>query len=448
LEITLNKKNNTEGLIKIRLTEGDYQPRVEEKLKDYSRKANIKGFRQGKVPTGVVKKMFGKSILVDEINHLLSNKLSDYIKENKLRILGEPLPNQEKASGIDWETQRDFEFEYQIGMVDDFTYDLSSNVKVQGYTITVDDKVMDETITDLKNRFGNMTYPEAAGAEDNLTGELHAKDGDFKKEYAFLQLEKVDKKEQARFVGAKKDEEVEFEVNKLFADEGLTGQLLGIPAEEAKAAKGTYVFKVTNISRNEPAAVNTELFDRVFGPGVVATEADFIEKVKETISENYKRESEHFLDHHIEDYYLENTRIEMPAEFLKTWLKATSNGQVTDDVLAKEFDAYTRGLKWDLVKNKIADDKQITVASEEVRDKAKEMILAQFGGQQFAAQLGDRMDAITDNYLQSENGQNFMRLYNQLRGEKIMKLIRENITVQEKKVSADEFKKIVEEHKH
>jgi trigger factor len=421
---------------------------VEEKLKDYSRKANIKGFRQGKVPTGVVKKMFGKSILVDEINHLLSNKLSDYIKENKLRILGEPLPNHEKASGIDWETQRDFEFEYQIGMVDEFTYELSSNVKVQGYTITVDDKVMDETITDLKNRFGNMTYPEAAGAEDNLTGELRAKDGDFKKEYAFLQLDKVEKKEQAKFVGVKKDEEVEFEVSKLFADEGLTGQLLGIPAEEAKAAKGTYIFKVTNISRNEPAVVNTELFDRVFGPGLVTTEADFIEKVKETISENYKRESEHFLDHHIEDYYLDNTKIEMPAEFLKTWLKATSNGQVTDDVLAKEFDAYTRGLKWDLVKNKIADDKQITVASEEVRDKAKEMILAQFGGQQFASQLGDRMDAIADNYLQSENGQNFMRLYNQLRGEKIMKLIKENITVQEKKVSADEFKKIVEEHKH
>jgi trigger factor len=448
LEITLNKKNSTEGLIKIRLTEGDYQPRVEEKLKDYSRKANIKGFRQGKVPTGVVKKMFGKSILVDEINHLLSNKLSDYIKENKLRILGEPLPNQEKASGIDWDTQRDFEFEYQIGMVEDFTYDLSSNVKVQGYTITVDDKVMDETIADLKNRFGNMTYPEAAGAEDNLTGELRAKDGDFKKEYAFLQLDKVDKKEQARFVGVKKDEEVEFDVSKLFAEEGLTGQLLGIPAEEAKSAKGTYIFKVTNISHNEPAAVNTELFDRVFGPGVVTTEADFIQKVKETIAENYKRESEHFLDHHIEDYYLDNTKIEMPAEFLKNWLKSTSNGQVTDDVLAKEFDAYARGLKWDLVKNKIAEDKQITVESEEVRGKAKEMILAQFGGQQFAAQLGDRMDAIADNYLQSENGQNFMRLYNQLRGEKIMKLIRESITVQEKKVSADEFKKIVEEHKH
>ena len=126
MEIILNKTNNTEGLIKIKLTEGDYQPNVEEKVKDYARKASIKGFRQGKVPTGVIKKMFGKSILVEEINHLLSHKLSDYIKENNLKILGEPIPNQEKALTIDWEAQKNFEFEYQIGMVEDFNYDLSS----------------------------------------------------------------------------------------------------------------------------------------------------------------------------------------------------------------------------------------------------------------------------------------------------------------------------------
>ena len=143
MEITLNKKNNTEGVIKIKLTEGDYQPHVEEKVKDYSRKANIKGFRQGKVPSGVIKKMFGKSILVDEINHLLSHKLSDYIKDNQIKILGDPLPNQEKAKQIDWDTQKDFEFEYQIGMVDDFTYEVSSKVKVKSYPIEVDKNTID-----------------------------------------------------------------------------------------------------------------------------------------------------------------------------------------------------------------------------------------------------------------------------------------------------------------
>jgi len=448
LEITLNKKTNTEGLIKIKLTEGDYQPKVEEKIKDYARKANIKGFRAGKVPSGVVRKMYGKSILVDEINHMLSHKLTDYIKDNNIKILGEPLPNLESASAINWDTQKDFEFEYQIGMVDDFRYDVSSNVKVKSYPIEIDDKTIDETISDLKKRFGKVSYPETSDAEDNLFGELRAAEGDWKKDAAFIPVEKVDKKEQKKFVGVKKEEEVEFDLKKAFTDDSTLATILGVSADEAKAAKGKYIFKVNTISRVEPAAVNEELFDRVFGPGVVKTEEEFINKVKETVKENYNRESDHFLEHNIEDYFIENTKIELPDAFLKSWLKASSKGEVTDSVLENEFGAYSRSIKWDLVKNRIADDNQIKVDANDVKQKAKELIIGQFGGQGFADQLGDKLDAIADNYLSNENGQNFMKLYNQLRQERILKFIKENITVQEKKVSVDEFKKIVEEHKH
>jgi trigger factor len=143
-----------------------------------------------------------------------------------------------------------------------------------------------------------------------------------------------------------------------------------------------------------------------------------------------------------------NTDINLPDEFLRNWLKASSKGEVTDAVLDKEFDDYKRGLKWDLVKNRIAEDNKITVEADEVRSKAKELILAQFGGAAIASQLGDRLDAIADNYLQNENGQNFMKIYSQLRGEKIIRFIREHITLQEKKVSVEEFKKLVEEHTH
>jgi len=448
LEITLNKKNNTEGLIKIRLTEGDYQPHVEEKVKDYARKANIKGFRQGKVPTGVIKKMFGKSILVEEINHLLSHKLSDYIKENNLKILGEPLPDQEKAMSIDWDTQKNFEFDYEIGMVEDFNYELSSKVKVKSFPIEVDKKTIDETVDDLKKRFGKVSYPEVSEVSDNLFGELRAADSDFKREHAFIGTENVDKKEQKKFIGLKKDDEVEFEISKLFSDEALTAQLLGQSPEEAKNAKGKYIFKINTISRTEPSDLNQELFDRVFGKDAVKSEEEFLTKIKETIGENYKRESDHFFEHHIEDYYVENTAINLPDNFLKSWLKTSSRGEVTDDVLEKEFELYKRGLKWDLVKNRIAEDNKISVEADEVRAKAKDLIIAQFGGRAFAEQISDKLDSIADNYLQNENGQNFMKIYNQLRAEKILKLIREKITVQEKKVSVDEFKKIVEEHKH
>jgi trigger factor len=208
------------------------------------------------------------------------------------------------------------------------------------------------------------------------------------------------------------------------------------------------VFKVNTISRTEPAALNQELFDRVFGKEVAKTEEEFLAKIKETIGENYKRESDHFLEHHIEDYFISNTKINLPDDFLKTWLKSSGQGEVTDEVLEKEFEDYKRGLKWDLVKNRIAEDNKITVEADEVRARAKDLIISQFGGQAFASQISDKLDGIADNYLQNENGQNFMKIYNQLRAEKILKHIRDNITVQEKKVTLDEFKKIVEEHKH
>jgi trigger factor len=448
LEITLNKTSNTEGLIKIRLTEGDYQPHVEEKVRDYARKVNLKGFRPGKVPAGVVKRMFGKSILVDEINHLLSHKLSDYIKENNLKLLGDPLPNQQKAGLIDWDAQREFEFEYQIGLVEDFTYELSSKVKIKSYAIEVDQKVIDETLADLKKRFGKVTYPEVSEATDNLYGELTAKDSDFKREYSFLAIDKIAKKEQKKFVGVKKEDTIEFDIQKVLESETEVAQLLGVGAEEVKDKKGAYLFKVTNITRVEPAEENQELFDRVFGKDAVTTSEAFLEKVKSTISENYSRETQHFLDHNIEDYYLEHTKVTLPDEFLKLWLKTSSKGEVTEEILEKEFKSYRRGLLWDIIKNKIAEDNHIKVESEEVRNKAKQLITAQFGGETFAEQMKDRLDAIADNYLTNEDGQNFTRLFHQLRNDKIITHIKQHIAVDEKKVSVDEFKKIVEKHTH
>ena len=451
MEITLDKKSNTEGLIKIKLSLGDYQPHVEEKVKDYAKKANIKGFRPGKVPSGVIKKMYGKSILVDEINHLLSHKLSDYIKDNNLKILGDPLPNHDKAQSIDWETQKDFEFEYQIGLVEDFQYELSSKAKVKSYPIEVDEKTIDETIDDLRKRFGKVNYPETSEATDNLFGDLSQAEADFKREYSHISIDQVSKKEQKKFLGLKKDDDVEFDIDKLFEDDKdgeKKAQLLGLSVDEAKEKKGKFTLKISTISRTEPAELNTELFDRVFGKDAVTDEEGFKTKVRETIGDNYKRESDHFLEHNIEDYFISNTKIDLPENFLKEWLKNSSEGKVTDSVLEEEFDSYKRGVVWDLIKNKIADDNKITVEADEVKGKAKELIVAQFGGQAFAEQLQDRLDGIADNYLSHENGQNFMKLYHQLRNEKILTLIKENITITEKKVSVDEFKKIVKEHTH
>jgi len=448
MDITLDKQSTTDGLIKITLTESDYQPKVEEKVKEYSRKANIKGFRAGKVPSGVIKKMYGKSILVEEVNHLISHSVSDYIKDNNLRILGDPLPNQEKARTIDWDTQKSFEFEFQVGMVEDFQYELSPKVKLKSHSIEVDEAVIQETLTDMKQRFGNVAYPDVSGENDNLFGEVIGSDGEKKSSY--IPIAKVEKKEQEKFLGRKKEDQVEFEIEKISSEPEVIARILNLPEQEAKDAKGKYTLTISTISHVEPAEVNQALFDKVFGNGIVKSEEEFLNKIKETISENYTRETEHLLNHEIEHFYVDHTTINMPDAFLKSWLKATSDGKVTDDVLEKEFNEYRNSLKWDLIKNKIAEDLKITVESEEVKNKAKLLIAEQFGGPAIADQLGDKLEAIADNYLagQDGKGQNFMRLYNQLRQEKIMKAILSTATVTEKKVSLDEFKKIAAEHQH
>ncbi|MFN9861866.1 MAG: trigger factor [Bacteroidota bacterium] len=449
MNITLNKQSNTEGILNIKLTESDYLPKVDEKMKEYSRKASIKGFRPGKVPTGVIKKMFGKSILVEEVNHLISHSISDYIKENKVKVLGDPLPNEDKARTIDWDNQKDFEFEFQLGMVEDFKVDLSSKVKVTSHPIEVDQKVIDETLNDIKRRYGKVSYPEVSEAGDNLFGEISVKGSDEKKG-SYIAIEKVEKKEQKKFIGLKKEDTVEFDVEKTFADETELARALNMTEEEAKNAKGIYVFHVTSVSRVEPAAINQELFDKVFGTDVVKTEEEFLSKVKETITSNYQRETEHLLDHYIQHYFVDNTKITMPDNFLKTWLKNTSGGQVTDEVLEKEFTQYKESLKWDLIKNQITEEKSITVEGDEVRERAKKMIIDQFGGEAIAAQLGSKLDDIANNYLagQDGKGETFMKIYNQLRHDKIMKVVKEAITINEKKVSLDEFKKIAASHQH
>ena len=226
MNITLDQASPTDGIIRIRLAETDYLPKVEEKVREYSRKMNIKGFRQGKVPTGVVRKMYGRTILVEEVNHLLSHSVSEYIKEQKLTVLGDPIPNHDKARQIDWDNQKDFEFEFQIGLVENFSVALTPNTKVAAYRIDVDDKVVQDAIGDMKRRFGTVTNPEVSTVEDNIFGEVTAPDGTSKSSY--LQVTKLAKSEQKKFVGLKKDDTVSFEVEKLTDDANLLLKLCNL----------------------------------------------------------------------------------------------------------------------------------------------------------------------------------------------------------------------------
>lgn len=442
MDITLDKKDSNVASIKIILNEADYQSKVDEKIKDYSKKANINGFRPGKVPTGVIKRMYGKSILVDEINHLVGHALQDYIRDNEIKILGEPIPNQQQVESVDWDNQSEFEFEYNIGLVEDFAVDLSKKVKVKSYSITVDEKTIDETVENIQNQFGQMTNPEKSEAGDILFGTFKQVEGDIEHDTT-LDLNDLLKKDQKKFIGKSKDDVIETDLNKLIKDEAARAALIGKTVDEIAEMDGAFTFTLKNVNRKEAAEVNQELFDKTFGPDMVTSEEEFRTKIEATVSQNYERETNAWLSKTIQDELIKKTAISLPDEFLKDWLKLTGEGKVTDADLDNEYGIYADQLRWNLISGEIAKVNEIKPELEEIKDATRNMIAQQFGGSGLG-QFTDQMESFVDNYLQGENGQNYMKMAEQVQQVKVIDFIKEKIDIKEETVDVEKFKKIVE----
>lgn len=439
MDITLDKKSNTQASIKINLKEEDYQPQIEEKVKEYRKKANLKGFRPGKVPPAIIKKMYGKGIKVEEINQLLSQSLPKYIKDQDLNLVGEPLPNYEDADKIDWENQKDFEFTYDVGFVNDFDYDVSDSLKITQYKLELGDKEINDTIENLRDQFNDTENVEEVGKGDIINGKVVRKEDEIENETS-IDLKQLDEKQAKVFVGAKKGDDVVFDIRETHPEDNDVATLLSRKPEEVAEIKGEFTFTIESILHRKPAELNQEFFDKVFGKDAVKSEEEFREKVKETMQENYDRETDNLLMLDIRNTLVDNTKFEIPEDFLKRWLLERNEGNITQEQIDKEFEDYVRDLRWNLIVNKISEDKEIKVEHEDVKAKAREMIEAQLGQSGLLGQLGDNLDPFVDNYLQGDNGNNYMQVFNQARTEKIFDFIKENATLEEKKITVDEFK--------
>lgn len=436
MDIQLDQKSKTEALIKINLKEADYQPKVEEKLKEYSKKAQIKGFRPGKVPQSLINKMYGKSILVDEINHMVSHKVMDYIKENDIQILGDPLPNAEKAADIDWENGKDFEFEYEIGIAPEFDLKVDNKIKVDTFSIKIEGKLIDETVTNLQKQFGETTNPDVSEDGDSLYGEIVVEGDDENATGTLLDFDHVEKKVQKDMIGKKAGDVLEFDPAKAIKNEDQRNAFLATN----QGLTGKIKFEVKKVNRTTPAEINQDMFDKTFGKDAVKTEEEFREKIKVSISENYVKETEGYTELKIRDKFIEKTKMELPDTFLKKWLELSNKNNLTKEQIDQDYPLYANDLKWSLIKNKISKDSEIKVEHEEVVEEAKNMIRVQFGSMGMSDAMEQNIDAFADNYLKGEEGQNYMKLNEKVFNDKVMAYIRENISIKAKEVTADEYR--------
>lgn len=441
MEISLDKHSANQALIKIKLNEADYQPKVDAKLKDYAKKANIKGFRPGKAPVSMVKNMYGTSVLVEEINTILGESLNSYLKEQTFKILGEPLPVEKENDSIDWKTQKDFDFEYKIGFVENISIPLDKKFKGTKYSIKVDDKLVNETIENLKSQSGKSTNPEVSETGDHIYGDLNSTERGFTKTVS-LDLSKITKKLAGKFTGISKEAVVEFDAKDV--KKGQWEEAFGLSEEEAAGIEGAITFTVKNINRTEVAEMNQEFFDKIFGPDVVKTEEEFVTKVKETLQGNYDRESKVFTEEELKKTLTESAKVELPEEFLKEWLLRANEGKVTQEDVDKEFPIYAKQLTWSLISNHLATENKIQAEHEDVIAKTKEMIREQFASSGLGSQMEDSMDMFVDNYLKGEEGQNYMNMLTSVQNDKVLAYVQETIDLKEKEISIDQFKELLE----
>ncbi|TXK23533.1 trigger factor [Pontibacter qinzhouensis] len=438
MNITLNQTDSTNAQLKVVLEEADYAPKVDQQVKEYSKKAQIKGFRPGKVPAGLIKKMYGKSILVEQINKLLQEEITKYIKDNDVKLLGDPLPEPSQES-IDWDNQKEFEFNYAVGLLPEINLPLDKSV--EGYTVDVTQDTLDEAYENIKRQFGKTTNPETSEEGDFIKGHLKAAEGEFEADTLIPTNRVVEGKEQ--FVSVKAGDVVRFDIRKTFGDDNSAlAHVTGMSKDEVADLNGEFEFTVESISRTEPAELDQELFDKLFGKDEVTTEEDFNTKVKETIAENFQREADNLVSRRIIDTLVDNLEVELPKDFFKRWLLVTNQDRLTEEQVDENFDQYLRELKWSMIKNKVVAENDLKVTNQEVVDSATAKMLAQFNMPEVPAELADSIGKYVNESLQQDNGRNYIQEYEQLLAEKVLAKLKEQITVVEQTITAEDFKNL------
>jgi trigger factor len=454
MNIEKEQIDDLNAVVHITIEKDDYEPQVEKVLKDYNKKVNMPGFRPGKVPSGMVKKMYGKAVLVDEINKLVSEKLSSYITENKLDILGEPLPS-ERQQTIDFDTDEQFKFSFDLGLTPEVDMKLTKREKLPYYSIEVTDDMLEGQKKNVTSRFGTTESREEAGEKSMLKGDFVQLDQNgepmedgIKAEDAVMSSAIVkDDKEKKKIIGAKVGDEIVFEPKKAFPNDTEISYLLKISKEEAEAVDGKFKFTVKEINEFVDPELNQELFDKIFGPGKVTNEEEFTAQVNEDLENTLRMESEYKFTMEAKEKLMSKVDIKLPEEFLKRWIKATNQNKeeqdFTDEQIDQEMPRFLEDLKWQIIRNKLIQENDLKIEQQDVIDFAKKSAKLQFMQYGLNNVPDEHLESYAMDMLKNEDQQRSMA--EGAINDKVMDFVKEAVKIEEKEVSRDEFNKMFEE---
>lgn len=438
MNITKESVDALNAVVKVDIVADDYQAKVTEVLTDYRKKADIPGFRKGHVPMGMVKKQYGKSVMIDEVNKLLQDSLNKFITEEKLDILGNPLPRVQEDFNWDAET---FSFEFELGLAPEFEIDLSAKDKIKQYNIVATEKLIDEEVKNIQSRYGKMSSLDEATEHSNVTGTFVNEEKGINKKSTFLVNDLKGKKNEKKVIGAKVGDVIELETKKLFEDDLKLQQILGVANDEAGDLDITVSLTVEEITKTDPADLDKELFDKLFTDGSVSTVTELREKIKEDAEKQFLQQGDQQLLNAIQEYLIENTKFDLPKEFLEKWLQTAGEKELSAEEAAVEYEKSEKGLRYQLIEGKIMKDNDIKVDYAELTEYAKGFIktqMAQFGN---LNPEEEELNNIAGRILQ--NQEEAQKLQSQLIGQKLLTFFKEKINFKTKEVSYEDFIKEV-----
>jgi trigger factor len=438
MKITKEDIDALNSVVKIDITSNDYQEKVDTQLQDYRKKANIPGFRKGHVPMSLVKKQYGKSVMIDEVNKLLQESLNKFLVEEKLDVLGNPLPKMKE--NFSWEGDQ-FSFEFELGLAPDFEVNLKPKKAITAYKIIADDKMINTQIDSIREQYGKMITQAAIEENSNVTGTFVNEEKEIEKKSTF-KLEKIKGKANIKkFIGAKVGDKVELKSKGLFTDDHMLMSVLGLAHDAAHDFEAPLTFSIEEITQTELADLNQELFDKVFGAGLVKSEEEFKIKLKEDAEKQFGSQADQQLLNAVTENLIENTAFDLPAEFLKKWLAVSGEKPMTAEQAGEEYEKSEKGLRYQLIEGKLMTDHKLQLSYDDLKDYTKGFVKAQM------AQFGDNkiedkeLDDIVSRVL--SNQEEVKRLSDQLKNEKFLKFFKENIKLKTKEVTYEDFIKEV-----
>lgn len=438
MDITRENTDALNAVVKVDIIADDYQPKVDKILVDYRKKADIPGFRKGHVPMGMIKKQYEKSVMIDEVNKLLQDSLNKYLTEEKIEILGNPIPRSQE--NFTWDT-KNFSFEFELGLVPQFEVNLTSKKKITQYVINADDSLIDKEVENLQSRYGKMSAVDIINENTNVTGTFVNEEKEIENKSTINLSDLKGKTNLKKFVGSKVGDVIELKTKSLFSDDSKLMGALGLSNEEVEGLNIKVLFTIEETTEIELADLDQELFDKLFTDGSVKSVTELRNKIKEDAEKQFLQQADQQLLNSVTEFLIDNTSFDLPSEFLQKWLATAGEKQLTPEEAAEEYNKSEKGLRYQLIQEKILKENDIKLDYEELKEYAKGFIrtqMAQFGNMNPEdAELDDIANRILGNQEEAK------KLQDQLMSQKLMTFYKEKMTFKTKKVTYEGFVKEV-----